>query len=467
MRFLRLAAVLAVLLMSRSVFAQLQVEDTGGEPGGRKIIIISPGVFKAEVWQASGGGIMGFYNLAVDPEAKVNLADRSRGLFEIGWHGAGFKGPDKEDCCSKHILNKKRFVKDKKTGEMVRDGCYDGCGDWPSTGHAELARKQKDPKVMGTLEIIEKSPARVRVRAGDVPFIWWSKYVHKLEATGTYTFYPTGKIVIAVRVHNTGERPFHWSGEFGPHLMVPGDNKRPDRDRGFTWSTPTQDIFKGGKSEELILAASDKVKTAFLLTIPVEGNKVFDRWMHHNGRGIGWDRAGYGSGGLVMQPGYDETFAFTIQMATPGSKTVPDFRTAKDALPYAMTYRAPGKVKGAPMTFGAPGKVTAPSVPITDDPGDLNKDGFNESEGCYVLKNPKEDWFVFFSEHVVSAPVFKIVGWKDAVPVSVRVGKKKVPFVAGLVKDGLIVQIFDTIDTGEYGIGFQRPPRKGEAVFSF
>ena len=361
------ALLLALTLVSHEVLAELRVEDTGGKPAARKIIITSQGVYRAEVWHAAGGGIMRFYNLATDPEAKVNLASTraGRGLFEIGWHGAAFKGPDKKDCCAKHILSKQP----KKEGEK----CYDGCGDWPSMGHEALARKHKDPTIMGKLDIIEKSPARVRVRA-KAPFVWWGKYVHKLEATGTYTFYPTGRIVIQVHVQNPGKRPFHWSGEYGPHLMVPGDNKRPEHDRGFKWSTPKMDTLKGGPSEELVLAASEKVKTAFLLAVPTEANKVFNRWMHHNGRGIGWDRCGYGSNNLVMEPGYDSTWTCMIQMGTPGNKLAPEVKDAKAAMPLALQYREPAKITGVAL--------------ITDDEGDLNEDAYNESEGCHVLKGP-------------------------------------------------------------------------------
>ena len=414
--------------------AQLQVEDTEGRPSRRKIIITSPGVFKAEVWQSSGGGIHGFYDLAVDPEAKVNLAGGARGLFEIGWHGHGFKGPDKEDCCSKHILNKKRFVQDKKTGEMVRDTCYDGCGDWPSTGHKELARKKRDPKILGTLEVIEKSPARVRVRAAKVPFVWWSKYVHKLEATGTYTFYPTGKIVIQVRIQNPGDRPFHWSSEYGPHLMVPGSDKKPEADRGFEWSTPKQEKSKRptGPSEELVLATSEKVKTSLMLSIPAEAHKLFTRHMRHNGRSIGWDRVGYGSNNLVMPPGYDSTWACMIQMGTPGGKLAPEIRDAKAALPLAIQYREPAKITGVTL--------------VTDDEGDLNKDGYNESEGCHVLKGPGPLSFTYAKGKGAGfAPAFKVAGWVGDAPKTVPVDGKETACVAAAADGKLIVQVMGAL----------------------
>jgi len=234
-------------------------------------------------------------------------------------------------------------------------------------------------------------------------------------------------------VQNPGKRPFHWSREFGPHLIVGGNDKDPDRDCGFKWSTPTQDVLKGGKSEELILAASDKVKTAFLLTIPPEEHRTFSRWMHHNGRSVGWDRAGYGSNDLVMQPGYDETLAFVIQMATPDAKTAPGFKTAKDALSYAIDYRTPAKVTGATL--------------VKDDPGDLNKDGYNESEGCHVLKGPGPLTFTYEKgKGAGSAPAFKVLGWIGPAPKTVTVDGKPAKHVAGVVEGNLILQVLGTID---------------------
>ena len=277
----------ATLLLAAPVFAQgLKVEDTKGDPVNRVITVTSPGVFEAQVVQGTGGGISRFYNLAVDPGKKTNLAFEGRGLLEIGWHGGGFKGPDAKDCCEKHILSKQP----KKEGES----CYNGCGDWPSSAHRDYFVRNHNrpgcPNTLGTLEIVEQSPARVRIRA-EAPFMWWGKHVHThLIATATYTFNPTGGIVAQVRVRNTGEpkRAFHWSSEFGPHIMVPGSDKNPEADPGFTWSTPTQEKGEkfGDPVEALILATSEKAKTAFLLTIPPEEEKTFTRMMRHNGRSV-------------------------------------------------------------------------------------------------------------------------------------------------------------------------------------
>ena len=420
----------AVMVLGLSVTmvaaAGLEVEDTGGKPFRRKIIVTSPGVYRAEVWQASGGGIMGLYDLSADPEAKVNLASRDRGLLEIGWHGRGFKGPDPADqpfCCVKHML---QIQKGKEKGKQ---GCYDGCADWPSlAGHKRL-------KAWGTLDLIEKSPARVRIRARST-FVWWGMHDHKnLKVAAEYTFYPTGKIAIQVHVQNDGKMAFHWSTEYGPHLMVPGSDKNPKVDLGFVWNTPKQDISgkRGrGPSEELFLATSKKVKASLMLTIPPQEQKLFSRVMRHNGRSIGWDRCGYASNGITMNPGYDSTWACLIQMGTPGSARSPEMKTTAEALPYAMQYREPAKLTGVTL--------------VKDDKGDLNTDGTNESEGCHVLKGPGPLSFTYEKGKGAGfAPAFKVIGWNGDAPKTVKLDGKVVPVVAAVVDGKLVFQILETL----------------------
>ena len=418
------------LSVSHLAAAGLEVEDTGGQPFRRKIIVTSPGVYKAEVWQASGGGIMGFYDLAADPEAKVNLADRKRGLFEIGWHSRHFKGPDPADqpfCCVMHMRQiQAGKEKDKKT-------CQDGCADWPSSNRQRL-------KAWGTLDLIEKSAARVRIRARST-FVWWGMYDHKdLKVAAEYTFHPTGKVAIQVRVQNDGKMAFHWSSEYGPHLMVPGSDKKPEVDRGFVWSTPKQETLKRKTpSEQLVLATSEKVKTSLMLSIPAEGHELFNGFMHHNGRSIGWDRCGYGSKNITMKPGYDNTWTCLIQMGSPGSALSAEMKTAGEALAYAMQYREPAKLTGVTL--------------VTDDAGDFNKDGYNESEACHVLKGPGPLSFTYErGKGAGFAPAFKVIGWGKDAPKTVKVDGKTVPAAAGVVDGKLLLQILEKLPTDKVRI---------------
>jgi len=411
---------------------ELDVVETGQAPD-RSVAIIAPDLFRAVIRQASGGGIAEFYNLAVDPGAKTNLAGPDRGLFEIGWHGATFKraaDADGKTCCIKHKLE----------GDDGKD-CYDGCRDWPSMGHQAL-------KAQGELAVIEKSPARVRVQARSW-FTWWSKYVDEdLPVTAVYTFYPDGQIAIQVRVRRTGTVPMHWSGEYGPHLMVPGDSKDAQADLGFVWSFPErgavglEDEQVPARSEALVLAASVKARTALMLTIPSEEGALFARHMRHDGRSIGWDRCGYGSGNVVMQPGYDSTWACLIRLCTPGSKIAPYPKTAKDALTYGEDYRRPARIAGAML--------------VTRDPGDLNGDGFNESEGCHVLEGPGPLAFMFEKGNGAGlAPAFKVLGWPGITPRSVTVNGEEVPFAAGVIQGTLILQVQGALPGEKARIGIR------------
>jgi hypothetical protein len=58
----------------------------------------------------------------------------------------------------------------------------------------------------------------------------------------------------------------HWSREYGPHLFVVAPKKAE--------MAPVKDGFVQ-PAEDLVLAASDKVKTTFLLTIPAGADKLF------------------------------------------------------------------------------------------------------------------------------------------------------------------------------------------------
>src|SRR5262249_3032702 len=297
-----------------------------------------------------------------------------------------------------------------------REGpCYDGTRDWPSIGHKNL-------KAEGELEIIEQSPVRVRVRAKSW-FVWWSRYADRdLPVEAVYTFYPAGQIVVQANVNRTGSSPMHWSREYGPPLFVAATKNKPETNPTFAFSTPKVAEIKDGVAqpvEELVLAASAKVKTTLMLTIPVEAEKLFDCHMRHDGRSVSWDPAGYGSKSIVMAPGYDSTWACLIQMGTAGGKIVPELRTPPDALAYARQYRVPGQIDGTAV--------------VTDDPGDFNKDGYNESEGCHVLKGPGPCAFTYQrGAGAGHAPAFKIKNWKGAAPQRITVDGQEIPAVSAV-----------------------------------
>jgi len=404
-------AVIVCCSVSSAQAGDLTVEESGVSPD-KKITVTSPGVYKAVLWQESGGGINEFYDLAADPEASHNLVGTGasvRGLVEIGWHGRPFKG-EGEACCAEHISDPKK----KENGKS----CYDGCMDWPSAGHKKLG-------VRSELAVTEKSAARVRV-SGRGTFTWWAKYSNEKDAAVTplYTFYPAGQIILQVRVQMIGQRTLHWGPEYGPHLLLPFNAKD---GKNFSYSTPTVDKVTKSlpKSEELVLGTSAAVKSAVLLTIPAEAQALFDRHLLHM-------RFGYGSNKIDMPPGYDHTWACLVQLGTQGHDLLPPLRTAKDALPFATQYRVPAKIDGAEL--------------VKDAPGDFNKDGFNESEGCHVLKGPGPLAFTYERGAGAGfAPAFRIVGWNGPAAPSAKVDGKEVPSAAAVVDGNLIVQMLGTI----------------------
>jgi hypothetical protein len=432
---LSLAHVLGLRAQTPRPTRDLSVEESGRAPD-RRLTVTAPEAYKAVVTQGSGGGIQEFYDLVADPEAKRNLAGGNRGLFEIGWHGATFNSPpDQPNCCLTHLFAKNR-----------EGPCYDGCRDWPS-----LTSWHKTLNVDSELEVTEKNAVRVRIQAKSY-FTWWDKYADKnLRVTATYTFYRVGRIVIGVHVENKGDRTFRWSNEYGPHLDLPGWDEKPNIDPGFVFrgsnlesARPT--ITRSGQKTkvltyapqplDLVVALSDKVATSFLITVPNTLDKLFDRPMHHDGRDIGWDRCGYGSNKVVMQPGYESTWACQIQMGSTGNPFVPKIKLVEEALPLALQYRRPAQLKVAK------GEV------VQDDVGDLDADGFNESEGCWVLRsNGGLDLTFPKSAMAIFAPVFKVLGWTREVPKSVRVNGIETASLSTVVNGNLILQVMGTLES--------------------
>jgi hypothetical protein len=119
-------------------------------------------------------------------------------------------------------------------------------------------------------------------------------------------------------------------------------------------------------------------------------------------------------------------------MGTPGSALAPEMKTAAEALPRALQYRKPAKLSGVEL--------------VTDDPGDLNKDGFNESEGCFVLRGAGPLEFSYEKgEGAGLAPAFKVLGWTGPALATVSVDGKQVPCVSAVVDGNLILQVLGSV----------------------
>jgi len=116
-----------------------------------------------------------------------------------------------------------------------------------------------------------------------------------------------------------------------------------------------------------------------------------------------------------------------------------DMNGEKLAAPYAEDYRSPDR-----LAF-VQGEVDR------TDAGDLDKDGFNEMEGCYVLQSgPTGTGFTLHgSELARMQPVFKIKGWAGGAPLKIVVGGRELEggkgFNASVAKEFLLLQILEPV----------------------
>lgn len=116
-----------------------------------------------------------------------------------------------------------------------------------------------------------------------------------------------------------------------------------------------------------------------------------------------------------------------------------DMNGEKLAAPYAEDYRKPDRLA-----------VAQGEVDRTDA-GDLDQDGFNEREGCYVLKSGRAGtaFTIRGSELARMQHVFKIKGWKGEAPSKIVVGGRELEggkgFNASVAKELLLLQILEPI----------------------
>ncbi len=89
---------------------------------------------------------------------------------------------------------------------------------------------------------------------------------------------------------------------------------------------------------------------------------------------------------------------------------------------------------------------------MKDDPGDLDGDGFNEGEGCYVVRGTEAVTLVAgeFTRH---QPVFKFLGSSvDGIPDLVVNGERAADSAYNLARTGVdsfVMQWLGTIEAGD------------------
>jgi hypothetical protein len=116
-----------------------------------------------------------------------------------------------------------------------------------------------------------------------------------------------------------------------------------------------------------------------------------------------------------------------------------DINGHESAQPYANDYRSPDHLA-----------VSQGKLDTTDD-GDADADGFNETEGCYVLKSARDGLVFTLHGKALSrmSPCFKIKDWQRAAPESLTLGGEKLApgkdFNASVRGGVLLLQIFRVI----------------------
>jgi hypothetical protein len=326
----------------------------------------------------------------------------------------------------KHDPEKKRDmapVLDENGLFWVKIGKPDGEGSW----YANPAEEMK---------LLEDGPARVRVllrghhmRYGytEAKAAW-----KELRFEQVYTLYPDGSVFLAYTLEKDEPVAIHHflvitksNGAWGPQGK--GEGKGEVR-------------FTGDQGAE---KPSSKSPTAFTLQWSDGPTYFTDILMiAHKGKfsasywNEGYEdkdfRLGFDVGSLWPEkslPAGKQPLHFLMRLAD-------DINSLETAALLSESYRSPDRLT---VTMGAVD---------TADEGDRDADGYNEEEGCYVLKAAQG---VAFTIHGATAPrvnpAFKIKGWPGS-SASVTMAGKALDASQGIAfaRDGtLLLQIFTTV----------------------
>jgi hypothetical protein len=286
------------------------------------------------------------------------------------------------------------------------------------------------------MRVLEEGPLRVRVqltgfnhkygREGDVNA--WKE----LGFDQIFTFYPDGSVFIAYTLEAANPLPitgfvvltastFAWgpNGKGEAHCAGESGANRPTRESpsafALQWSDgPT--YF----TDILLVISKGKFPSGYW-------NEGFPTEDYRAGLSLGSIWSG-------QIPKGKNPLAFMMRFAD-------DMNGEKDAGPYAQAYQEPDQLS-----------VSNGAVDVADI-GDLNGDGFNESEGCYVLTAAKKDGVSFTLRSTAFPrpnPIFKVKGWRLTNPASISVGDRKLKlgkeYSSWVIDRCLVVQIFETMN---------------------
>lgn len=310
--------------------------------------------------------------------------------------------------------------------------------------------------VEGSLQLIESTTARVVIDIRG--FLGQRSKGTETEIVRRYVIYPTGQIYLrdthsATPCDTEGVLGFCLSGSAA---FTPADaHNDPGPVENFWLDFGGQKYLSGTNKSAFFLFHSNVVHPSTFMNTSLKICSVVDTKMnflhvlhfqkgraHYWGRWVwvGKDNVGYGDVNFAWMPPpawdqpYSQTYTFLLQIK-------PDTMIDnKVVLPYVEDYRNPAKLE---FSHGQS---------ITNHPNDLNHDGYDESEGCYVMQADKNgvDFTINGSARSRFNPIFKIVNWLGEPPSFIAVNGRQVPtkdhFHAARSGNDLVIQYFGTID---------------------
>lgn len=290
------------------------------------------------------------------------------------------------------------------------------------------------------MELLESGPARVRVRLSG----WHMRYGYTEEKAAmknlgfelTHTVYPTGAVYTSYVLDAPEPVKLHHflvivksTGYWGPAGKGEGKGEvHPASENG-------NDAKPGSKGPASWVLQWSDGPTYFTDLLMVFQKGAFGGTYWNEGYLDQDYRTGLNIMGLFPNntvPQGKTNLAFMFRIAD-------DMNGAEAAAPYAKDYRSPDTLA-----------VSKGEVDKTD-PGDLDADGYNECEGCYVLKAAADG--VAFTLHGKGIPrmepAFKVKGWTGEAPKTIKLGDKTLTegkeFNAS-VRDGvLLLQVLSPV----------------------
>jgi hypothetical protein len=290
----------------------------------------------------------------------------------------------------------------------------------------KLARQPKNPAVTDTgswyanpartMERVESGPVRARIRLTGPHARYGSAEpkaaMAELGFELTHTIYPTGAVYTSYVLDAAEEIPLHHfatiiksNGAWGP--AGKGEGKGEAR----SVSEGGDDAPQGRKTPTPFVLQWSNGPTYFtdMLLVYYKGRHGISYWNE------GFEDKDYRAGMEVLG-------LFPGKKLPQGKTTIPflfriadDMKGAVAAARYANDYRRPDRLE-----------VAQGEADLADE-GDLDKDGYNECEGCYVLKAGAAGaaFTVHGRETPRMKPAFKIKGWPGGSVRAVTLGDRK------------------------------------------